>query len=91
MILPDYPPPGERRNYPKPDFEGTSLAQREARDFSNSFNYGVAKNKPLTVAIIGGMFIVNLSNYDLLSALALFLICQTPCQADYPDCRQQNI
>jgi hypothetical protein len=29
MILPDYPPPGERRNYPRPDFEGTSSAQRE--------------------------------------------------------------
>lgn len=29
MILPDYPPPGERRNYPRPDFEGTSIAQRE--------------------------------------------------------------
>ena len=54
MILPDYPPPGERRNYPRPDFEGTSIAQREARDFSNSFNYGVAKNKPMKVAIIGG-------------------------------------
>ena len=54
MILPDYPPPGERRNYPRPDFEGTSVAQREARDFSNSFNYGVAKNKKMKVAIIGG-------------------------------------
>ena len=79
MILPDYPPPGERRNYPKPDFEGTSLAQREARDFSNSFNYGVAKNKPLTVAIIGGIFIVKLLNENLMSATALFLIFQTPC------------
>ena len=56
MILPDYPPPGERRNYPRPDFEGTSSAQREARDFSNSFNYGVAKNKPMKVAIIGGIW-----------------------------------
>jgi hypothetical protein len=54
MILPDYPPPGVRKNYPRPDFEGTSQAQRDARDFSNSFNYGVAKNKPLKVAIIGG-------------------------------------
>ena len=55
MILPDFPPPGERRYYPRPDFEGTSAAQREARDFSNSFNYGVAKNKPMKVAIIGGI------------------------------------
>jgi hypothetical protein len=60
MILPDYPPPGERRNYPRPDFEGTSVAQREARDFSNSFNYGVAKNKPMKVAIIGGNSHLNL-------------------------------
>ena len=59
MILPDYPPPGERRNYPRPDFEGTSVAQREARDFSNSFNYGVAKNKKMKVAIIGGRYLLN--------------------------------
>ena len=66
MILPDYPPPGERRNYPRPDFEGTSVAQREARDFSNSFNYGVAKNKPMKVAIIGGMnsnFIIDILRF----------------------------
>lgn len=50
----DYPEPGERRNYPKPDFESTSLAQREARELSNSFNYGLNQNKQLNVAIVGG-------------------------------------
>lgn len=64
MILPDYPPPGERRNYPRPDFEGTSVAQREARDFSNSFNYGVAKNKKMKVAIIGGDLIFSVHSFE---------------------------
>ena len=45
---------GERRNYPRPDLESTSQPQREARDLSASFNYGIAQNKPLKVAIIGG-------------------------------------
>lgn len=53
-IILNYPPPGERRNFPRPDFEGTSQPQREARDLSNSFSYGLAKNRPLNVAIIGG-------------------------------------
>jgi hypothetical protein len=54
MVLIDYPPPGERRNYARPDFESTSIPQREAAELSAYFNHGVAKNKPLKVAIIGG-------------------------------------
>lgn len=50
----DYPDVGERRNYPKPDFESTSANQREARELSSYFNYGISQNKPLNVAIIGG-------------------------------------
>lgn len=53
-VICDYPPPGERRDYAKPDFESTSANQREARDLSNSFGYGINKNLPLDVAVIGG-------------------------------------
>ena len=89
MILPDYPPPGERRNYPRPDFEGTSVAQREARDFSNSFNYGVAKNKPMKVAIIGGMH-SNFMLYILRFSRRCFCIetTSTQCNHHFYRCRR---
>jgi len=54
MIFVDFPKPGERRDYPRPDFEGTSQPQRDARDFSASFNYGLREKKRLKVAILGG-------------------------------------
>lgn len=53
-LLCDFPPPGERRDYPTPDFYSTSQNQRDARDMSVSFNYAVSQNKPLEVAVIGG-------------------------------------
>ena len=52
-VICDYPAPGVRKDYPKPDFEGTSQNQRDARDMSASFGYGLDKNKPLEVAVIG--------------------------------------
>jgi 15-cis-phytoene desaturase len=52
-ILPDFPPPGVRRDYKRPDLEGTSANQREAHDFSSSFNHELAKTKKLNVAVVG--------------------------------------
>jgi len=53
MILADYPAPGERRDYPRPDLESTSENQREAASLSKKISDLPRPETPLKVAILG--------------------------------------
>ncbi|CAM9174918.1 unnamed protein product [Choristocarpus tenellus] len=49
----DYPPPGERRDYPRPPLEETSQNQRDAAVHSVKFLEFPRPARPLKVAVIG--------------------------------------
>jgi hypothetical protein len=73
----DFPKPGERRDYPKPDFESTSETMREAGALSAEFTNQLKTDKPLRVAVIGaGLAGLSCAKCASLKLASPLLICE---------------